>query len=164
MGFIAVIRVAPLRRLTIRNLLRNETTTSNLVEYARELEFINNAGPQFAAGTKENVLKNESGISFELVQDPIVTLAHWLPASKQILDDAPKLQSFIGNRLLQGLKIKEEDQLLNGDGKLGNLAGCSSQAISRPLTMLSAKRETPRSMSSAVRFFSSSWPSATLPG
>ena len=117
------IRVAPLRRLTIRNLLRNETTTSNLVEYTRELEFINNAGPQFAAGAKENVLKNESGISFELVQDPVVTLAHWLPASKQILDDAPKLQSFIGNRLLQGLKIKEEDQLLNGDGKLGNLAG-----------------------------------------
>lgn len=44
-----------------------------------------------------------------------------MPVSKQILDDSPKSQSFVGNGLLQGLKLKEEDQLLNGTGLTDNL-------------------------------------------
>lgn len=54
------IRIAPLRRLTIRDLLRDETPTSNLEEYTRELVFSNNACPQYAAGATENALNNES--------------------------------------------------------------------------------------------------------
>lgn len=71
----------------------------------------------------ENVDKAESAIAFELAQSPVGTLAHWIPVSKQILDDAPALQAFISGRMLHGLKVKEEGQLLNGTGTGTELKG-----------------------------------------
>src|SRR5690606_21455420 len=62
-----------------------------------------------------------STIAFELVTKSVATIAHFLVASKQILDDAPMLQSHIDGRLRYGLAYKEEDQLLNGDGTGVNL-------------------------------------------
>ena len=44
-----------------------------------------------------------------------------LTASKQILDNAPQLHSFIGNCLLQGLKVRGENQLLNSPGTNGTI-------------------------------------------
>ena len=46
----------------------------------------------------------------------VITIAHWIPASRQVLDDAPMLQSYINVRMTYGLKLEEEDELLNGDG------------------------------------------------
>jgi HK97 family phage major capsid protein len=40
-----------------------------------------------------------------------------------VLDDAPQLQSYVNGRLMYGLKLVEEDQLLNGDGTSGNISG-----------------------------------------
>lgn len=113
----------PNRPLTVRDLLPVGTTGSNLVEFTRELVFTNNAGPQYASPARENVAKPESGITFELATAPVITLAHWIPVSKQVLADAPQLMSYINTRLMYGLKLEEEDQLLNGDGTGGNLSG-----------------------------------------
>ena len=113
----------PNRALTVRDLLPVGRTGSNLVEYTRELVFTNNAGPQYASPARENVTKPESGITFELATAPVITLAHWIPVSKQVLADAPQLMSYINTRLMYGLKLKEEDQLLNGDGVGGDLGG-----------------------------------------
>jgi HK97 family phage major capsid protein len=109
----------PQRRLTIRDLLMTGPTSSNSVEYARELVFTNNAG----AVNGENVLKPESGITFELANAPVCTLAHWIPASRQVLDDAPMLASYIDTRMMYGLKLVEEGQILMGDGTAGKLSG-----------------------------------------
>ena len=113
----------PEQLLTVRNLLSQGTTSSNLIEYTRENVFTNNAGPQYASPNFENVQKPESGITFELKSAPVRTLAHWIPVSKQVLADAPQLQSYINTRLMYGLKLEEEDQLLNGNGDGGNLSG-----------------------------------------
>jgi HK97 family phage major capsid protein len=113
----------PNRRFTIRDALPVGRTTSNLVQYTRELVFTNNAGPQYSSPNRENVTKPESGITFELANAPVVTLAHWIPVSKQVLDDAPMLQGFVNGRLMYGLKLEEEDQLLNGDGTGSNISG-----------------------------------------
>lgn len=113
----------PNRMMTIRDLLAGGTTTSNLIEYTRENVFTNNAGPQYSSPNFENVAKPESGITFELKTAPVRTLAHWIPVSKQVLADAPQLQSYINSRLMYGLKLEEEDQLLNGNGDGGNLSG-----------------------------------------
>jgi HK97 family phage major capsid protein len=113
----------PNRSLTVRDLLPVGTTGSNLVEFTRELVFTNNAGPQYASPARENVAKPESGITFELATAPVITLAHFIPVSKQVLADAPQLMSYINTRLMYGLKLEEEDQLLNGDGTGGNLSG-----------------------------------------
>lgn len=122
---LAGIQHEPNRILTIRDLLLVGRTTSNLIEYARENVFTNNAGPQVGGSPTafENVTKPESNITFTLESMAVQTLAHWIPASKQVLADAPMLQSYIDGRLSYGLKLEEEDQLLNGNGTNGNLSG-----------------------------------------
>jgi HK97 family phage major capsid protein len=116
----------PNRVLTIRDLMPVGRTNSNLVQYTKENVFTNSAGPQ-VSGTSpdvfENVTKPESGITFTLANAPVVTLAHFIPVSRQVLDDAPQLQSYVDGRLRYGLKLEEEDQLLNGNGASGNISG-----------------------------------------
>jgi HK97 family phage major capsid protein len=55
-------------------------------------------------------------------------IAHWVPASRQILDDAPQLRGIIDTELLYGLGLKEEAQLLGGDGQGENLSGLITNA------------------------------------
>lgn len=119
-----------LRRLTIRDLLPKGTTSSNMIQYARELVFTNNAGPQFEASPTltEGAIKPESGITFTIANEPVITVAHWIPASRQVLADAPMLQSYIDTRLIYGLKLEEEDELLNGVTANGELNGLLPQA------------------------------------
>ena len=113
----------PNRILTIRDVLPIGRTSSNLVEYTKENVFTNSAGPQYDSPATENVTKPESGITFTLDSAPVVTLAHFIPVSRQVLDDAPQLESYINSRLIYGLKLEEEDQLLNGTGTAGNIGG-----------------------------------------
>lgn len=113
------------RRLTIRDLLNVVRTTSNAVEYVRETGFTNNAGP--VAENPSNP-KPESNITFEPDQAKVVTIAHWIHASKQVLADAPMLRGYIDGRLRYGLKLKEELQLLKGSGTGLNISGLVTQA------------------------------------
>lgn len=113
----------PNRVLTIRDVLPVGRTSSNLVEFTKENVFTNNAGAQYSSPARENVTKPESGITFTLASAAVVTLAHFIPVSRQVLDDAPQLQSHVNGRLTYGLKLEEEDQLLNGAGTSGNLSG-----------------------------------------
>jgi HK97 family phage major capsid protein len=119
-----------LRRLTIRDLLPQTPISSNIVEFARELVYTNNAGPQYDAspGSTEAALKNESGITFELANAPVITFAHWIPASRQVLSDAPLLQGYVDGRLRYGLALAEEAALLTGDGTAGTLNGLNNNA------------------------------------
>jgi HK97 family phage major capsid protein len=113
----------PNRLLTIRDALPVGRTTSNLVEFTKENVYTNNAGPQYDSPNRENVTKPESGVTFTLASAAVVTLAHFIPVSRQVLDDAPQLESYVNSRLVYGLKLEEEDQLLNGAGTSGNLSG-----------------------------------------
>jgi len=130
---LAGIIMPAMRRLTIRQLLPQNRTTSNLIEFAKETLFTNNAGPQGGVTSPtvaggEGEIKPESAITFELANTPVITLAHFVPASRQVLSDAPMLQGYIDGRLSYGLKLEEEDELLNGDGTAGQLTGLVSSA------------------------------------
>lgn len=113
----------PNRVLTIRDVLPTGRTSSNLVQFTRENVFTNSANAQYSSPARENVTKPESGITFTLANAPVVTLAHFIPVSRQVLDDAPQLESYVNSRLTYGLKLEEEDQLLNGSGTSGNISG-----------------------------------------
>jgi HK97 family phage major capsid protein len=67
-------------------------------------------------------------MSFTLASKAIVTLAHWIPASRQVLADAQMLGAHVDNRLRYGLALEEEDQILNGAGTGGNIDGLLNQA------------------------------------
>ncbi|KPF75033.1 hypothetical protein IP68_10445 [Blastomonas sp. AAP25] len=113
----------PQRRLTIRDLLNVVRVTSGSVEYPKMT-----ARPTAAAPVAEGALKPESAMVMELATAPIRTIAHFIPASRQVLDDAPQLQGIIDVEMLYGLAIKEEQQLLFGDGTGQNLEGMVPQA------------------------------------
>jgi HK97 family phage major capsid protein len=57
------------------------------------------------------------------VQAPVRTIAHYEVAHRNVLDDEPTLRGIIDNELLYGLRLVEDDQILNGDGTGSNLTG-----------------------------------------
>lgn len=113
----------PNRQFTIRDLLAPGQTSSSSVEYVKEVGFTNNARP-----VTETTTKPKSDITFNMVTSPVRTLAHIFKASRQILDDAPGLASYINARGTYGLKYVEETQLLTGNGTGQNLNGIVPQA------------------------------------
>ncbi|WP_151764934.1 phage major capsid protein [Acinetobacter soli] len=120
---IAGIIAPPDRRMTIRDLLMPGRMDGNALEYVKETGFTNNAGM-----VAEGALKPQSDLKFDLVSTTAKVIAHHMKASRQILDDASQLQSYIDGRLRYGLAFKEEQQILNGDGTGQNLLGIIPQA------------------------------------
>lgn len=118
-GFIA----PPNRRMTIRDLLTPGQMDGSTLEYVRETGFTNNAAP-----VAEGALKPQSDIKMELVSTSAKVIAHTAKASRQILDDAAQMRTYIDGRLRYGLAFQEEQQLLNGDGTGQNLNGIIPQA------------------------------------
>jgi HK97 family phage major capsid protein len=127
----------PRRRMTIRNLLAQGRMTSGSIEYAKENVVTNNA-----ATVAEGALKPESNITYTMASTTAKVIAHWIPASKQILSDAPMLMSMIDSRLRYGLEQVEETQILMGDGTGQNLLGLMPQATAyaAPITIADATR------------------------
>lgn len=113
----------PNRQFTIRDLLAPGRTSSSSVEYVKETGFTNSAAP-----VAETTQKPKSDLTFNLLSTQVRTIAHIFKASRQILDDAPALASYINARGTYGLKFVEENQLLNGDGTGQNLHGILPQA------------------------------------
>ncbi|MET4214377.1 phage major capsid protein [Bradyrhizobium sp. LA2.1] len=113
----------PKRRLTIRGLIAPGTTNSNNVNYVRQTTRTNNA-----AVVTEGAQKPESGLAWTEADAPVRTIAHWVPVSRQAMDDAPMLQSTIDGELRYGLSVKEEEELLLGSGAGQHIYGIIPQA------------------------------------
>lgn len=115
----------PNRVLRIRDVLSVGRTQSNTIYIAKENVYTNNAGPQIGGSpeARENVTKPTSDITFTSSTVPVETLAHLFNVSKQVLADSPMLASYVNSRGMYGLKLEEDDQLLNGSGANGNLSG-----------------------------------------
>jgi HK97 family phage major capsid protein len=125
------------RRLTVRDLIQPGQTSSTSIQYVKETGFTNSAA---TVGEVAGTTKPQSEIKFDIVSTTVTTLAHWVLATKQILSDAPQLQSYINGRLLYGLKLVEEAQLLAGGGTGTDLSGIITQAtaFSAPITITGA--------------------------
>jgi HK97 family phage major capsid protein len=116
----------PTRPLFVRDLLTPGTTTSNAIEYPVET-----SDPYATAATvvSEGAKKPQSqNVSFDLRSTPVRTIAHYMKASRQIMDDVSMLQSYIDGRLRFGLGFVEEQELLYGDGSGQHLHGIIPQA------------------------------------
>ena len=122
------------RMLRVSDILPQGNITSNSLEYTRELLFTNNA-----AETNEGVTKPETVLTFELVTTPVKTIAHFIKASKQVLDDAAQLQSYIDTRLRYGVDVRVDQQLLNGNGTNPNISGILDTGNATAFTPLSGE-------------------------
>ena len=117
------IQELPRQRLVVRDLITQGRIDNAALEYIRETGFTNNAAP-VAEGAK----KPGSDVKMDLVSTSARVIAHWMKVSKQALSDVSQLRSHIDNRLLYGLALVEERQILHGDGTGQNLHGIVPQA------------------------------------
>jgi HK97 family phage major capsid protein len=120
------------RRPIIRDLLIVLPMSGGSVEVLKQTGRTNNA-----ATVAETALKLESDMKFELDNVPARVIAHWTKASRQVLDDLPQLMGIIDTELLDGLALKEDLQILSGDGTGQNLLGILPQAtdFAAPITI-----------------------------
>lgn len=113
----------PERRMTIRDLLTQGQMSEASISWIQETGFTDNAGM-----VAEGAAKPSSDIKLAEKTDSAKVIAHWMKVSRQALDDVDQLRGHIDGRLLYGLSLKEETQLLNGDGTGQNLNGLVTQA------------------------------------
>jgi HK97 family phage major capsid protein len=124
----------PDRQFRVRDLLTPGRMEGSTLEYVKETGFTNSAAP-----VAEGAAKPQSDIKLDLVSTTAKVIAHYMKASRQVMDDVPMLRSIIDQRLLYGLRLVEENQLLNGDGTGQNLLGLIPQATAyaAPITVAS---------------------------
>lgn len=120
----------PQQRLTVRNLLNVISISTGSVEYASQT-----TRPTAAGMVAEGAQKPESAIDWELKTTSAKVIAHWIKASRQVMEDLPQLRDLIDSELRYGLALREEQQLLNGDGTGANLLGMipSATAYADPI-------------------------------
>ena len=111
----------PRRAARVRSLLNVIPTTAGAIDWIRETGYTNAADV-----VAEGDAKPESAITFENKSNTIKTIAHWIPVTKQILADAPGLQAYIDSKLIYGLYLKEDDELLYGTGEDGDIHGITT--------------------------------------
>jgi HK97 family phage major capsid protein len=115
---------------SLRDVLNVGVTDKESLVFFRELVFTNNAafvGEATVSGDTSGT-KPESAITFEQDIATIGTIAHHLPITRQLLWSAPEFESYINGRLIDGLRLEENNQLLNGDGVGENPSGLLNTA------------------------------------
>lgn len=106
------------RQFLVESILNQAPTTSNAVEYTRENTFVNNA-----AETAEAAAKPETDVTFVLGTAPVRTVAHWTRISRQLAADNGALLAYINSRMLYGVNLRVENQLIAGNGTGSNISG-----------------------------------------
>lgn len=119
--------------LHIRDLLPVTPTTAGIIEYVVRTGGRWVAGTQVGTDDEENVitegaLKKEQALNFDIKQAGPVTIAHWIPVTRQVIRRADQLRRYIDNELIVGLRLAEDEQLLYGDGSAGNVQGLMTNA------------------------------------
>lgn len=114
-----IIPKPQLRTPTILDLLTILETEKDAVEYIEQSAETDAAAPQAGQGTTLPT----SDMEFERQSVTIETVGHLAKAALQILDDAPRLRTFVNTRMRQLLELELEDQVLTGDGTGNNLDG-----------------------------------------
>lgn len=123
------------RRMTVRALLTQGRTSSNMIEYAKQTSRTNNAAVVTEGGTKP-----QSDLVWTTAEVPVRTIAHWINVSRQALEDAAQLQTEIDSELRYGLDLTEEAELLSGSGTGQHLSGLitNSTAYNAPFVLTGA--------------------------
>ncbi len=111
------------RQLYLRDLLTIYPCGNNAVDYVKVNTGISDASPQVEASDKY-----ENALTFTTVSALVRTIATWIPATRQVLEDFSALRSAIEGALMYAVLKEEEDQLLSGDNTGQNLNGLITQA------------------------------------
>ncbi|WP_395007296.1 phage major capsid protein [Undibacterium sp.] len=106
------------REFTVEDLLTSIPTSSNAIDWIRENTFTN-----AAAETAEGVQKPQSSITFSPATMPVTNVAHWIKITRQLAMDNAALAAYINRRMIYGVNLRVENQLVAGNGVAPNLNG-----------------------------------------
>lgn len=133
-----IIDIARQRPFTILDLINVGQTSVDAVEYVLLNTRTNTAAvvPEWDAaivpgeGDYANKFadKPQGDLTIDLKTAVVKTIAQWIPASRQILADAPNLRSMIDNELMYMIEFFLENQIVAGDGTGNNFTGILNTA------------------------------------
>ena len=90
-------------------MLSARPTTLAMVDYVKVTSPMAIASP-----VAEGSVKPENSITFSSLCEKVRTIATWIPATRQVLDDLTELMGFIQSTLPFYVDLEEELQLLVG--------------------------------------------------
>ncbi len=119
--------------LRLRDLLTARPTTMQMIDFIKVVTPLAPAGM-----VPETTLKPENAITFGVQSEKVRTIATFLPAAKQVMEDVTDLSSFIQDSLKYAVDLEEENQMIAGDGTGENLHGFITQAQVLPADTIAA--------------------------
>jgi len=111
----------PTRTPAIADLFAQGSTDSNVVRLVKET-----VTTQGAAATLEGVTYGTSKIEVSPIDFPVRDITTLLPVTEDILSDIPAMSAYLGMRLAKFVQLREEAELLDGDGTGAHLVGLSN--------------------------------------
>lgn len=125
------IQGIPTPALTLLDVLPILPVESSTFEYVHLDGFLSGAAYQYVEGDE----KGEGDLPTSLQRAEIATIATWIPASKQVLDDNEQLQGQISLLMGNGVRQKLEHEVLAGAGGTGEINGLINQVLPFVSTM-----------------------------
>lgn len=115
----------PTPALTLLDVLPIQPVEGNSYDYVHLDDFLSGADYQRTEGEE----KSEGDLPTTLERAEIATIAAWIPASKQVLDDNSQLEGQISLLMSTGVRQKLERELIGGAGGPGEIEGLISQVL-----------------------------------
>lgn len=119
--------------LRLRNVLPARPTTAAVIDFVKV-----STPPAIASPVAEGSVKPENAVAFTAVSEKVRTLATWIPATRQVLDDFSELRGYIDGALAYAVDKDEEIEMLSGDATGEHLHGIIPQATSFNTALLTA--------------------------
>ena len=128
-----ILDIARMRPASVLDLINVGQTSVDAVEYILMTTRTNNAAvvPEWDAAKVPGVGdygqkfgdKPQGDLTFDLKTAIVKTIAEWIPASRQILNDNANLRSSVDNELMYQIEFALENQIVAGDGTGNNFTG-----------------------------------------
>jgi HK97 family phage major capsid protein len=121
--------------LTIRDVLDAKPTAMQIVDFVKVNSPLVAASPQVEASSKY-----ANNVTFTSLSERVKTIATYIRASRQILDDMDELENFLMSSLPYEVNLAEELELLSGSNSGEHLNGLITQATPFNTSLLSAPK------------------------
>ena len=106
------------RPIELLDIIPTTTTTQTAVTYMEETTFTNNA-----AETAEGATKPEAALALTERSSTVRKIAVWIPVTDEQLEDVPRIQQYLNNRLPFMVRQRLSGQIIAGNGTAPNLRG-----------------------------------------
>lgn len=120
---LSLIVAKPLASLDFLSVIATASTDSDTVEWLEETTYTNNA-----AETAEGTASPESAVAFTKRSASVKEVPHFIPMTRRAMADAAFVESWVNNRLIDGVRRRLQAQVLNGNGSGEDLAGIYGNA------------------------------------